>query len=192
MSGLWVGTAGFIIAILADFLSAGRFRILARLGFWISIFFFIFALYETIFRTDRFNLPVLLVWAGRVILPISLALLIYSLFIELPFLSTHTGKGEPQALITGGTYALTRHPGLLWFGLFMLSLLLASRSKELLLGAPVWFSLDLLWVILQDRFIFVKLFRNYHLYQHQTPMLFPSFSSLKRCVATLGKVKNSS
>lgn len=187
MSGLWAGVAGFLIAILADFLSAGRLKILARLGFWIAIGFLIYALYETALRADRFNISGALVLVGWVFLPISFGLLIYSLFIELPFLSTYTGGGKQQALITRGTYALTRHPGLLWFGLFLLALLPVSRSRELILAAPIWFGLDFLWVVLQDRFIFVKLFRHYPVYQKETPMLFPNYKSLKRCIATLGK-----
>ncbi len=187
MTGLWAGVTGFAIAILADFFFAGRLQILSRLGFWIAVGFFVYALYETALMSDRFNTPGFLTVLGWVLLPLSFGLLIYSLFIELSFLSTYVGDGRQQVLITTGTYALTRHPGLLWFGLLLLALLLASRSRELLLAAPVWFGLDLLWVVVQDRIIFTRVFDQYKVYQTVTPMLFPNYRSLKRCITTLGK-----
>lgn len=187
MSGLWVGVGGFALAILSDFLSIGRFQALSRWGFWVSAGILTYALFEVTLFTGRLNLAAPLVLAGWIILPLSFILLIYSLFIELPFSSTYLGEGVQQALFTGGTYALTRHPGLLWFGLFLVALLFVSRSRDLLIAAPVWFFLDMLWVVIQDRFIFVKLFRQYNLYQKETPMLIPNYKSLKRCIATLGK-----
>lgn len=185
MAGLWAGIAGFIIAIVSDFLSAGRWQILSRLGFWIAISFLVYALYETVIHSDRFNIPGALTIIGWVLLPFSFGLLIYSLFIELSFFSTYIGIGKQQTLITTGTYALVRHPGLLWFGLFLSALLLVSRSRELTLASPIWFGLDLLWVVLQDRFISNRVFIQYRIYQKETPMLLPNYRSLKRCIATL-------
>lgn len=187
MSGLWAGVAGFIIAILADFLSPGKWKPVARLAFWIAIGLFTYALYDAAFRAGRFHLPLFLVIAGWALLPSSSGLLIYSLFIELPFHSTYVRTGNKQALIDRGTYALTRHPALLWFGIFLVALLLVSRSRELLLAGPIWFGLDVIWVILQDRFIFTKLFDGYQLYQRDTPMLLPNYQSLRRCLATWRK-----
>lgn len=187
MIGLWAGVAGFVIAIAMDFLSARRWWILARLGFWSAIVLFIFAIYKAAFKAARFDMPEILTFTGWVLLPLSFGLLVYSLFIELPLFSTYIRKSQQPALITTGTYALTRHPGLLWFGLMLLAILLVSRSRELLLAAPIWFGLDVLWVALQDRFIFTRVFNQYRSYQRETPMLFPSYKSLKRCLATLGK-----
>src|SRR4030067_3693791 len=99
MTGLWAGVAGFFIAILTDFLSAGRLKNFARVGFWIFVIFLTYALYDTALRADKFNISGALILIGWVLLPITSGLLIYSLFIELPFLSTYTGDSQHEGLI---------------------------------------------------------------------------------------------
>jgi protein-S-isoprenylcysteine O-methyltransferase Ste14 len=112
-------------------------------------------------------------------------LLIYSLFIEIPFKQTYTMSGVGDRLVKTGTYALTRHPGVLWLGLFLLALLAVSRSRLLLIAAPLWFALDLLLVWVQDRFYFPRMFPGYSQYRRETPMLIPTRSSIVRCIKTL-------
>jgi protein-S-isoprenylcysteine O-methyltransferase Ste14 len=88
-------------------------------------------------------------------------------------------------LVKTGTYALVRHPGVLWFGLFLLALVGVSRSKLLLIAAPLWFLLDVLWVWIQERFYFNQMFPGYEQYKRETPMLIPTRESIVRCVKTL-------
>jgi protein-S-isoprenylcysteine O-methyltransferase Ste14 len=112
-------------------------------------------------------------------------LAVYSLAIEIPFQRTYLGPCAPAGLVTTGTYALTRHPGVLWFALLLIGLLLASRSRPLLIAAPLWLAIDILYVWLQDRFFFPRQFPDYRRYQRETPMLWPTRASVQRCWETL-------
>lgn len=77
---------------------------------------------------------------------------------------------------------------MLLYALFLLSLILVSRSRLLLLASPIWLSLDILWVVLQEKFFFSKMFKDYDSYKQETPMLFPSKKSLSVCIRTLRKI----
>lgn len=106
-------------------------------------------------------------------------LLLLSLFFELPAVDAY-GAGRP-ALVTSGTYALSRHPGVLWFFLLILGLVLAGASRPLLIALPFWTAADLLLVFLEDRFFFPRLFGQPYLrYRQEVPFLLPTPSSLRR------------
>jgi protein-S-isoprenylcysteine O-methyltransferase Ste14 len=108
----------------------------------------------------------------------SVFLLVHSLFVNLPFRKTYVTTGVGGELITTGVYALVRHPGVLWFTLVMLSLILVSRSSLLLIAAPVWILLNVLLVVIEDKFIFGKMFSGYGHYRQKTPMILPNKRSV--------------
>jgi len=123
----------------------------------------------------------------------ALALLASSLWIELrpPRPPTHANNSAPPAatddatLVTTGTYALCRHPGVLWFGPFLLGLALLSGSVTLLWATSLWWGLDFAYAWLQDRYLFPRQFPGYTRYQRTTPMFLPTRASLRRCLDTL-------
>jgi hypothetical protein len=80
---------------------------------------------------------------------------------------------------------LTRHPGILWYALGLISLILISQRQLILLAAPIWLLMDVLYVWLQDRFFFPRMFPDYPRYQRETPMLIPNRTSIARCLTTL-------
>lgn len=130
---------------------------------------------------DRLSMQAWLAHAGWPLLIVSLLLLIYSLFLEIPFRQTYASDGLGEKLVMTGTYALVRHPGVLWFGLFLAGLLLVSRSRLLLVAAPTWLIMDALYAWIQDRFLFGRMFAGYSEYQDRTPMFIPTRSSVMRC-----------
>lgn len=134
---------------------------------------------------NRVDLPDWATWSGWVLMPVSLFLLIYSLFIDLPPRKTYVEPGVGEELVKTGTYALVRHPGVLWYLLFLISLLLISGAKLMLIAAPVWFFMDVLYVTVQDKFLFGKMFHGYEDYRQETPMLVPSRKSIGACFRTL-------
>ncbi|MGD9030791.1 MAG: hypothetical protein PVG25_13370 [Anaerolineae bacterium] len=134
----------------------------------------------------KLSIPAWLSYAGWPLLIPSLFLLIYSLFLEIPFRRTYASNGVGEKLVTTGTYALVRHPGVLWFGLFLAGLLLVSRSRLLLVAAPVWLTADVLYAWLQDRFLFERMFPGYAEYRQGTPMLIPTRRSILRCWRSIG------
>jgi protein-S-isoprenylcysteine O-methyltransferase Ste14 len=74
---------------------------------------------------------------GWPLLLVSVCLLVYSLFFEIPFQQTYVDARVGDELVKTGTYALVRHPGALWFALLPVSLSLVSRARLLLIAAPV-------------------------------------------------------
>lgn len=151
------------------------------------VLLFGFALVMVCLKSDKFLLPGGLSLIGWPLLALSLFLLIYSLFLELPFRDTYARDGVGVKLVKTGTWALVRHPGVLWFALMVCALLMISRSTLFLIAGPVWFFLDVLHVWIQDRFYFPKMFPEYEQYQQETPMLVPTRKSIIKCVKTLRK-----
>ncbi len=55
----------------------------------------------------------------------------------------------------------------------------------MLLAAPIWFLMDILYVWVEEHFYFHKMFPGYGIYRQQTPMLLPTRASIRRCWQTL-------
>ncbi len=134
---------------------------------------------------ERFWMPVWLTVAGGTILPLALGLLVYSMFLELPFRRTYIQSQSDPSLITTGTYALVRHPTFLWFAIVIVSLVLLTHSQALLIALPIWLALDTLWVLLQDKLSLPRAFPGYRDYQTTTPMIVPNRQSLRACLSTI-------
>lgn len=185
MYGLGAGVLGFCVAPLLDWVSLKRVAYVKPAIILVVTILQFYALYAVSFSVERFDLPRAASILGWFLLPLSLFLLVYSLFIEIPFAKTYAQPGVGDKLVTTGTYALTRHPGVLWYGLFLIALLLITRSSILIIAAPIWFLMDILWVLLQDKYFFVLMFKDYRQYQKETPMLIPNRLSIQRCLKTL-------
>jgi len=140
-----------------------------------------------LFQVREIYFTLLALLGGWPLLIISACLLVYSIFLEIPFKQTYAMNGVGDKLVKTGTYALVRHPGVLWFGLFLTALIVVSRSKLLLIAAPLWFLLDVSWVWIQERLYFNQMFPGYEQYRRETPMLIPTRESITRCMKTLRK-----
>lgn len=132
-------------------------------------------------------MPAAVSWLGWSLLPIAMILLIYSWFFELPATKTYVQPGVGSQLVTTGTWALTRHPGVLWYIFGLVALLLATRSTVLLFCAPVWIAMDIIRVVMEDIYFFPRMFPDYAQYKRQTPMLIPTRRSIAACVKTIGR-----
>ncbi len=115
----------------------------------------------------------------------SILLLAYSLFLELPFVNTYGKREHSNQLVDTGTYALCRHPGVLWFGFAFLFFFLLTGAKLIAVAGIIWTSLDILHVYLQEKIFFKKMFPDYELYIQQTPMLIPTLYSIRKCLSTI-------
>jgi protein-S-isoprenylcysteine O-methyltransferase Ste14 len=87
--------------------------------------------------------------------------------------------GVADRLVKTGTYALVRHPGVLWLALFLSAAVLVSRSRLLLVATPVWLFMDVLYVWVQERLFLERMFPGYEQYE-ETPMLVPTPTSIVR------------
>jgi protein-S-isoprenylcysteine O-methyltransferase Ste14 len=180
-----IGTFGFLIIRLFDVVSLKRIPG-AKPGIWIlGCGLLIYSLTMICFAPGKLPLPMWSIWLGWALLSISLLLLIYSLFINLPFRKTYIATGVGDKLVTTGLYALVRHPWVHCFTLLLLSLVLVSRSILLLIASPIWILLYLLLVVIQDKFLFGRMFKEYDTYRQETPMLLPNRRSVNAFLSSL-------
>ena len=113
-------------------------------------------------------------------------LFVYSLFIEIPVKQTYVQREQPQRVVAGGTYSLTRHPAFIWFTCWSVSSIFASRSITLAVGVPVWIVAYIVCVLLEEKLTIMGNFgEQYREYQKQTPMLFPTAQSARRFARNL-------
>ena len=109
-----------------------------------------------------------------------LTLMIHTLFFALPFQRNYTGVAEKQhPLVDKGVFALCRHPGVLFFGLFFLCFYLIIPVLPVLLAFLIFTGLDVLYVLWQDLYLFPKTIAGYAHYQKTTPFLLPNRKSIR-------------
>lgn len=185
MDAVWLGALAFLIAFGFDLASMARRTGLKRAILVSACLLFLLALLQALSQPPLLAAPVWMNVAGIILSLLGAGLGIYSLAIEIPARNTYVAPVAPSQLITTGTYALTRHPGVLWFALLLLGLVIANRSLALLIAAPLWLGLDVLYVWLQDRYFFPRQFPDYPAYRQHTPMLIPTRGSIRRCWQTL-------
>jgi len=181
-----VGIFGFIVVHLFDIVSLKRIPSGVKPCVWtVGSGLLVYSLIMLCLKSNTLPLPIWSTGLGWGLLTLSLFLLICSLFINLPFRKTYIATGVSDKLITTGLYALVRHPGVIWFVLFMLSLILVSKSSLLLMATPIFILLDIVLVIVQDKFLFIRMFDGYTQYQRETPMLVPNWQSLNTFIKGL-------
>lgn len=187
MTLLAMGALGFAIIHLCDIVALRKVPWAKPVIWVVGGGLLVYATVAISLSEDKLALPGWLALAGWPLLIISLSSLVYSLFINLPFRNTYMAAGVGERLITSGLYALVRHPGVPWFVIVMLSLILVSGSRLWLAAAPVWIALDILLVVIQDRLFFGRMFPGYDSYRRQTPMLVPNRKSIS---TFLGQLKS--
>ena len=109
----------------------------------------------------------------------------YSIMIEIPFRKGWIEQGHTDELVTSGTYALTRHPGVLWYTIAVFAAAVATRSRRLLTAAPLLVLGDVAHVKFQDAVVLPAVFGEaYREYQRHTPFVVPTLESIRRFVRT--------
>jgi len=185
MAYIGLGALAFLIAILFDLAALHRIPCLKQGSGAVVVLLFTYALIAAALHPDKLPLPGWLSTAGWLLAALFGSLLVYSLFLEIPFRQTYAADGAGDVLVKTGTYALVRHPGVLWLTGLLVALVLASRSCLLLLAVPVWVLLDVLYVWVQERFFFGRQFPGYDQYRRETPMLIPTAASIAHCRSTV-------
>jgi len=180
-----LGSLGFLIIHIFDIVSLKRIPAAKPVTWIAGSGLLAYSVIMACLTPDKLSLPIWSTWLGWALLSISFFLLIYSLFINLPFRKTYVATGVGDKLVTTGLYALVRHPGVHWLILVMLSLVLVSKSSLMLIASPIWILLDILLVAIQDRFFFGRMFEGYNTYRRQTPMLVPNRRSISAFISSL-------
>lgn len=185
MGQILLGIVAFVVAFAFDWASWRRIPGLKPVLGLAAVALFGAALWWALSTPGRFAWPKEVVAAGWALLALGTLLLVYSLFLEIPFAATYARQGVGDTLVRTGTYALVRHPGVLWFGIWMLGCILASRSRLMLAAGAIWLLCDALYAWLQEVVLFPRMFAGYRAYQDETPMFVPTACSIGRCVHTL-------
>jgi len=180
-----LGSLGFLIIHTFDIVSLKRIPGAKPVIWALGSSLLAYSVIMACLAPDKLPLPVWSTWLGWALLSISLFLLVYSLFINLPFRKTYIATGVGDRLITSGLYALIRHPWMYWLILLMLSLILVSKSRLMLIASPIWILLDILLVVVQDKFFFGRMFEGYDAYRQETPMLVPNRKSVNAFIKGL-------
>ena len=180
-----LGGLGFLVIHLLDVVSIKRIPALKPIVMLAGNGLVVYSAVMLCLATDKLALPGWSGWLGWGLVLPSLLMLIYSLYIKIPFTKTYVASGVGQKLVTSGLYALVRHPGVHWLGLLLVALILASGSRPMLIAAPIWLLLDIALVAIQDRFFFGRMFAGYESYRRQTPMLIPNRRSISAFIKSL-------
>lgn len=165
--GFMAGTVMLVAATVAMIVdSAGRKRLIGSVEFGMNPATCVFILLELLF----------------------LGLLIYTLFFALPFRETYTEGADGQEtskVCRKGMYALCRHPGVLWLTGIYLCLAVEFSTVEVIVNSILFIVFDVIYVIFQDRWTFVRTFTDYEEYKSETPFLIPCAGSIRKCLQTM-------
>lgn len=182
MGLLFLGIFGLVLLFIYDLASLKKMKYrfaLAAGGYMTHAL----AIFGSLFGERSLNLPKWAAWPGIVLALAGLWWLLYCLFLFPPIKKTYTETGN-MILTTEGPYAFSRHPGFLGYTTLMSGLIFSSGSSYLLKAGFLWTLLDLLHIIIQDKWIFPHLFSEYKKYQQITPMIFPTRRSLAHFLQT--------
>lgn len=125
-------------------------------------------------------------WIACLIALFFFVLLIYTLFFSLPFEKTYILQDNHE-VYKDGMYALCRHPGVLWYIAFYIALYFSFPTLQLLIASILFCFLNLVYILIEDHYIFIIKFSDYHQYKHITPFLLPNISSIKKAVSTFNR-----
>ena len=137
------------------------------------------------FSPDKFSMPLWTVWLGWILLPFAVFLKAYPLLIALPFRRTYMKSGVGDELVTTGAYALVRCPWIHSMILILVTLILISDSWLLLISSPIIILANILLAVVQNKFLFDKMFPGYGRYRQETPMLLPNKKSISAFLRTI-------
>lgn len=148
------------------------------------------AVYRLAARSPRFPVPRPVRAVCMVLSPLALLAMLYSIFVEVPLRKAWIDQGHTDELVTDGTYALSRHPGVLFYAVWIITAALATRSRRLLTSAPALILGDVGHVAFQERFVLEPYFGDaYREYQRTTPFLIPNRRSIGRFMADLRRLR---
>lgn len=182
---IFTGAAAFIFLVCFDIYSLKNKGLQKKICGATGLGLLIYSAVMITVTSERINLPVALRIISGVLWIGTAFLLVYSLFLELPFEDTYGKDQYSSVLIDTGTYALCRHPGVLWFGLMFFFYFFTTGAVLVIPAGIVWTCMDILHVYLQEKLFFFKMFPEYKEYVKRTPMLVPTAESFKKCLSTL-------
>jgi len=169
---LYFGGFGFLCILIYDLSQLYNHPAVTRITSFIGFSSVILALFLEIFLyRPSFSQSSMLI-PKYIVMLASLTLLIYSLFVETAA-GAPDSAGNIRTAVTDGTYSLSRHPGFLWFLCLQISInWLCGRVEVIIIGVTLSI-MDYVLIVLEDIWIFPRLFSNYEEYKKSVPMIIP-------------------
>src|SRR5659263_290843 len=140
---IYLGIIAFIFMFLYDFYTLRNERRKKSFFGIIGLTLFIYSAIMLIVFLNKIIFPIPIIILALIVSIISCFLLAYSLFLELPFTKTYANEKHNDGLVVTGTYALCRHPGVIWFGILFVSLLFLTGAILLIPATIIWTSTDI-------------------------------------------------
>jgi protein-S-isoprenylcysteine O-methyltransferase Ste14 len=183
---MWIigGIGACALALASDVAAEKTHRMAKQVTGALAAAVFAVSLGGALIFTEHLSLPPWTRPLGAVMTVTGGILLYRSLVYELRPARPYRSPGHGLGTVTTGTYALVRHPGVLWFSTLLVGLVLLSHARLLLIATPLWIAADVIYVLIQDRFFFPRTLAGYRAYQRRTPFLIPTRVSFRRCLQT--------
>ena len=176
-----IGLLGFAFMAGADWAIYKKISFLKPVLWFLIIPAFFYAIVMAWVDTARFSFPSIISTVAWVPLLLFFGLFIYSAYIEIPLKKTYINSSQPTRVVTDGTYSLCRHPAALWFGVWVASAVLASRSVTLAVALLIWLVAYIGCIFVEEKLSCLGDFGDdYKRYQEVTPMLIPTLASIGR------------
>lgn len=181
MEYIFIGLFGFIAMFLFDMFSMKSYITLKYLFGFSGIAIITVCTTLIILTEGDYSFSNSVKVGNFLFLVINSLLLVYSVFLEVGLKTTYSTDATPK-LVTNGTYALTRHPGVLWLFLIFVNLFFVFGNSLILYTGITWSIMNIVYVIFQEKYIFKNIFQDYHLYQINTPMIIPNVKSIRTTI----------
>ena len=188
--GIALAAAGFAALTFDDYLVARDVRHgggtpggVRRMVYVVGALLLIASLVVLATFSDRFPISAGIRVIAGIATAFFLLLMVYSLVFEVSSPSVYMGRtraegerstGHEDVLVTTGTYALCRHPGVLWFAGTVGALSVVTASRDLATAAPALVLFDLLHAWYQDRVVMpIRYGSAFANYRRSVPMVIP-------------------
>ena len=112
-------------------------------------------------------------------------LMIWALFFSFPSAPAYVETSTEREAFTGGMYALCRHPGVVWFCFLYCCLIPGAGFPAV--PALLYCVMNVLLALMEDVWIFPRVFTNYREYKQRTPFLIPTPGSFRMWIGSIGK-----
>ena len=170
---IFIGLMSYSVFFWIDYLDLIGKKTLKVILWVVGLILHSYAVFGLVLSSDKINFNFAVKCAGYIFGGLFFVLLIYSVFIEIP-LYRKKGLSKNNGLVTKGTYSLCRHPGVLWYIGFLISLFFITGSKPMLIAVPLWGIADIVYAWYQDKYYFVRIFGyEYTEYKKKVPIFFP-------------------
>lgn len=179
-----LGIIGFRLLFVSDYCGLREKSVFKNLSAFLGTFLIFFSSVMLLTQNYRFYVSIQYRIIGSLLGIGFLLLMIYSIVIEV------SKSDNEKILITTGTYALSRHPGVIWFFFYYMAGSFAFGNYIVLIAGVIWTIVNIAYVILQEKLIFKHIFINYDDYTKQTPMIIPTINSFKKCLTTINGGKH--